>query len=111
MKKNDSHDAHQNCVKLFERLSEYIDRELDAPTCQEIEAHIKACKPCQVCLETLEQTVNLCRNLERHQVPEAFSHQLKDAISQLMEGQSSSAFTQFCTEDASPSARLVNPKK
>lgn len=71
-------------MMLFERLSEYIDRELDAPACQEIEAHIKACKPCQVCLETLKQTVNLCRNLERHQVPEAFSHKLKHAISELI---------------------------
>lgn len=71
-------------MKLFEQLSEYIDRELDAPTCREIEAHIKACKPCQVCLDTLKQTVNLCRNLERHQVPETFSLKLKDTISGLV---------------------------
>jgi len=71
-------------MALFERLSEYIDRELDAPTCREIEAHIKDCKPCQVCLNTLKRTVNLCKNLESRQVPETFSLKLKDAIVNLM---------------------------
>ena len=75
-------------MALFERLSEYIDRELDAPACKEIEAHIKACKPCQVCLDTLKQTVNLCRNLETHQVPETLSYKLKAAINGLMRNRS-----------------------
>jgi anti-sigma factor RsiW len=88
MKRTDPHHTHRNCLKLFEQLSEYIDRELDPPTCQEIEAHIKACKPCQVCLETFKQTVNLCRNLERHPVPEAFSIKLKAAISGLVKDRS-----------------------
>ena len=84
MKQTDSHGAHHDCLTLFERLSEYIDRELDAVTSKDIEAHIRACKPCQVCLDTLRQTVNLCRHLEHHKVPETFSRQLKDAISELV---------------------------
>lgn len=71
-------------MPLFEQLSEYIDRELDTPTCRDIEAHIEACKPCQVCLNTLEQTVNLCKNLERRQVPETFSLKLKTAVFDLV---------------------------
>ena len=106
MKKNDPRHAHRNCVMLFERLSEYIDRELDAPTCQEIETHIKACKPCQVCLETLKQTVHLCRHLKRHQVPEAFSDKLKDAIAGLMESRSA-----YLPGDIDSHARLANPKE
>jgi anti-sigma factor RsiW len=84
MKRTDPHPSHQNCMALFERLSEYIDKELDAPTCKDIEAHIKACKPCQVCLNTLKQTVKLCKNLETHQVPEALSLKLKETIAVLM---------------------------
>lgn len=80
MKRTDPKHTHQNCIALFERLSEYIDRELDVPTCKDIEAHIKACTPCQVCLGTLKQTVDLCGNLETRQVPETFSLRLKDAI-------------------------------
>lgn len=84
MKRTDPHHDHHNCFKLFERLSEYIDRELDTITCQDIEAHIKACKPCQVCLETLKQTVKLCRNLENQHVPETFSRKLRAALSDLV---------------------------
>ena len=84
MKQTDPHHSHENCLALFERLSEYIDRELDAPTCKDIEAHIKACKPCQVCLETLKQTVDLCKNLESRQVPETFSVKLRGAIFDLV---------------------------
>ncbi len=84
MKRTDTNHSHHQCIALFERLSEYIDRELDAPTCKEIEAHIKACKPCQVCLNTLKQTVDLCRNLKRRQVPMTFSLKLKGAIFDLI---------------------------
>lgn len=80
MEQTEPHHSHENCLALFERLSEYIDRELDAATCKDIEAHIQACKPCQVCLDTLKQTVALCRNLEPRQVPETFSLKLKNAI-------------------------------
>jgi anti-sigma factor RsiW len=88
MKPTDPHHSHRNCVALFERLSEYIDRELDAPTCKDIEAHIRACKPCQVCLDTLKQTVDFCRNLERRQVPESLSLKLKTAIFDLVKKES-----------------------
>lgn len=75
---------HKNCAALFDKLSEYIDRELDPATCRAIESHIDACKPCQVCLNTLKQTVALCNNLRSRQVPEALSRKLKDAIADLV---------------------------
>lgn len=85
MKRIDSHQPHGNCLALFEKLSEYIDRELDAPTCKDIEAHIQDCKPCQVCMGTLKQTIELCKHLEHRSVPETFHRKLKDAISDLTE--------------------------
>jgi anti-sigma factor RsiW len=84
MKRTDANHSQHHCIALFERLSEYIDRELDASTCNDIEAHIKACKPCQVCLNTLKQTVDLCRNLKHRQVPRTFSLKLKEAIVDLI---------------------------
>ena len=85
MKPTDTSHAHENCMALFEKLSEYIDRELDAPTCRDIEAHIRACKPCQVCFGTLKQTVDLCKRLDNRKVPETFQLKLKDAIFDLMQ--------------------------
>jgi len=89
MKPTEETHSHENCMALFEKLSEYIDRELDAPTCRDIEAHIRACKPCQVCFGTLKQTVDLCKRLESRKVPETFQSKLKDAISDLMQNPSS----------------------
>ena len=85
MNTTDSSHSHKNCMALFAKLSEYIDKELDTPTCKHIEAHIRACKPCQVCLGTLKQTVDLCKRLERHNVPETFQLKLKNAITDLVD--------------------------
>ena len=77
------HHPHEDCLKLFERLSEYLDRELDDATCQEIEAHLGECPPCKVCMETLKRTVDLCRNLKQQKVPPDFSQRLQELIQQL----------------------------
>ena len=91
MNPTDTSPAHTHCLALFEKLSEYIDKELDASTCREIEAHIRACTPCQVCLGTLQQTVDLCRRLRRHPVPETFHLKLKRSITGLMDPSSGRA--------------------
>jgi len=68
---------------MFEKLSEYIDNELDAVTCEEIERHMKACIQCQVCLATLRRVIDLCKNMRPEPVPEAFSSRLKTLTSKL----------------------------
>jgi len=75
----DGHD-HKHCLELFERLSEYLDNELDEMTCQEIEQHIKDCVPCFVCMQTLKRTVDLCKQTANKPVPEGVSQKLKELI-------------------------------
>ncbi|MCK4987994.1 MAG: zf-HC2 domain-containing protein, partial [Desulfobacterales bacterium] len=41
---NDEHD-HKHCLEMFDRLSEYLDNELDEVTCKDIEKHVKECVP------------------------------------------------------------------
>jgi len=60
---NEQHN-HRHCLELFEKLSEYIDDELDEPACKEIEKHIKECILCRECLETLKRSVDICRPTE-----------------------------------------------
>ncbi|OQY04118.1 MAG: hypothetical protein B6I22_10180 [Desulfobacteraceae bacterium 4572_123] len=60
---NEQHN-HRHCLELFEKLSEYIDDELDEPACKEIEKHIKECILCRECLETLKRSVDICRHTE-----------------------------------------------
>ncbi len=75
----DEHD-HKHCLDLFEKLSEYLDNELDEVTCQDIEKHINKCVPCFVCLQTLKRTVDLCKQSGNQPVPEDFSKKLKKII-------------------------------
>jgi len=78
------HSHHiKECIRMFEKLSEYIDSELDELTCRDIERHVKSCIQCKTCLETLKRTVALCRNAEREAVPELFSRRLKAFIQDL----------------------------
>jgi anti-sigma factor RsiW len=75
---------HRKCRALFEKLSEYIDNELDAANCDAIEAHLQHCPPCQSCLATLQQTVALCRELKTAAMPEAASQRLRTMIEKLL---------------------------
>ncbi|MGD8989873.1 MAG: zf-HC2 domain-containing protein [Desulfobacterales bacterium] len=75
----DEHD-HKHCLELFEKLSEYLDNELDEVTCRDIEKHVKECVPCFVCLQTLQRTIDLCKQTENRSVPEDFSKKLIQVI-------------------------------
>ncbi|MDX2502538.1 MAG: zf-HC2 domain-containing protein [Deltaproteobacteria bacterium] len=79
---SDDHD-HQQCLEMFEKLSEYIDGELDHATCEEIEKHANNCVACFACMETLKKTVALCKNVEDQPIPQDFSDKLKEIIKNL----------------------------
>jgi anti-sigma factor RsiW len=68
---------HKKCISIFKRLSEYIDGELDEKTYEEMHIHIKECVKCEVCLETLRRTVELCRNMKMQRVPQKLRKRLK----------------------------------
>jgi RNA polymerase sigma-70 factor (ECF subfamily) len=74
---------HKHCLEMFEKLSEYLDNELDEATCKEIENHIKVCVACFVCLQTLKRTVDLCKQAGDRPVPEGFSKKLRKVIHSL----------------------------
>lgn len=49
------------CRRIFAGLSDYLDGQLDEFSCEEIEAHLKGCEPCQKFLRSLEASVQQCR--------------------------------------------------
>lgn len=66
------------CRELCDRLSEYIDGELDSERQGAIEAHLAACPACRACAETLRQTIALCGCCcGAEPVPEGFSGRLR----------------------------------
>lgn len=79
-----SHDHNcQDCMKIFNQLSEYIDKELDQNECLIFEEHIKNCKPCLDFLESLHITIGLCRSIESrdtYRIPRDVSVKLHDFL-------------------------------
>jgi RNA polymerase sigma-70 factor (ECF subfamily) len=57
------------CRQAFERLSEYVDGELDAETCRCIETHIEDCAPCVAFLRTLKKSISLCGDAGKEPAP------------------------------------------
>jgi RNA polymerase sigma-70 factor (ECF subfamily) len=49
------------CKALFAELSNYIDEQLDASLCEELEKHLDGCEPCKAFLSSLESTIEQCR--------------------------------------------------
>ncbi|VAX17882.1 hypothetical protein MNBD_NITROSPINAE01-1067 [hydrothermal vent metagenome] len=69
------------CREIFDRLSEYIDRELDPSLCDEIENHIKDCEPCVAFINTLKKTVELFnKELPSNDIPKPVSANLHEFL-------------------------------
>jgi anti-sigma factor RsiW len=79
------HHPHPDCLALFEKLSEYIDKELDEATRIEIESHAAMCIQCKSCVETLKRTADLCGSLAEISVPQNFSKRLLSYLSSQIE--------------------------
>lgn len=50
---------HEECRKLLNSLSDYVDGDLQQDLCDEIELHMKDCENCRIVIDTLSKTVSL----------------------------------------------------
>lgn len=57
------------CDPIKEQLSDYIDDELAARLCAEIEAHLAECQNCRVMVDTLRKTIYLYREQPPAEMP------------------------------------------
>jgi anti-sigma factor (TIGR02949 family) len=73
-------EKHENCKDVFAMLSEYLDRELNAETCADIEAHLADCPPCIEFLNSLKRTIGLCKDCEPVEAPPPLTPQQKDQL-------------------------------
>ena len=69
----------RHCKQIFATLSEYLDAQLPAKNCRELERHLKGCQPCIAYLASLKTTVEACRRYKAPRAP-ALSKQVKAAL-------------------------------
>lgn len=52
---------HLTCDNILENLNAYIDGELDDEFCADFESHVQSCPECQIVINTLNKTIQLCK--------------------------------------------------
>ncbi len=57
------------CAELLEALNEYVDGTVDPAICEEFEAHMAGCNPCQVVVDNIRGTISLYKEGRPHALP------------------------------------------
>ena len=77
------------CPETLARISAYLDGELDAGACRDVERHCVRCPACAAFLEGLRQTVGLCREAGAAPLPERVRQRARDRVRTLLSRQNS----------------------
>lgn len=70
----------ENCKCVFALLSDYLNLELPADACAEVEAHLADCPPCIEFAESLRKTVELCQRYQPDELPTPLGEQARGEL-------------------------------
>lgn len=68
------------CSDYLKELNDYLDGTLDKSLCHEIEEHVGHCQNCRIMIDTMKQTVILCRDGIAEKLPESLERKLGDML-------------------------------
>ena len=72
------------CERMLSAISSYLDGDLDAATCVEIEQHCGGCADCSRVVAALRQTVGLCHDAAGAPLPEGVRARARDSVRRLL---------------------------
>jgi len=70
----------KNCPDYLTDLNDFLDGDLDSTLCAEFEEHIGQCDNCRIMVDTLRQTVALCRDGKPEPLPPELESKLTDIL-------------------------------
>ncbi|MFH1894051.1 MAG: zf-HC2 domain-containing protein [Candidatus Zixiibacteriota bacterium] len=70
----------KSCRDYINGLSDYVDGEVEPELCAEIEKHIGECQNCRIMIDSLKQTVTLCRDGRSERLPESLENKLSSLL-------------------------------
>ena len=70
------------CEDLLKFLNEYVDGTVDPAVCEEFEAHMAGCNPCQVVVDNIRKTITLYKQGQPYELPPEFRQRLHTALRQ-----------------------------
>ncbi len=68
------------CPDYISDLNDYLDGGVSPELCAEIEAHVGQCDKCRIMVDTLRQTVKLCREGQQEDLPATLETKLKGLL-------------------------------
>ena len=68
------------CKEMLGSLSDYIDGDLEAELCAEIDRHVASCDHCSIVVDTLRRTVTLYHHHVHEPLPEDVKLRLLQAL-------------------------------
>ena len=69
-----------NCTEFLANLTDYFDAKTAAALRADLEQHMAGCSHCHVTVNTTRQTIEIYRNKELFELPEAIREQLHKAV-------------------------------
>lgn len=70
----------KKCPEYVKVLNDYLDGAIDPKLCAEIEAHVGKCRNCRIMVDTMRQTVTLCREGKPETLPPALESKLSNML-------------------------------
>ena len=73
-----------DCSEVRDQLGDYVDNEMLAEICRELEAHLKHCRDCRVEVDSIRKTIVLyqAESGKRLEVPVRVTERLQEALAQ-----------------------------
>ena len=78
-----THNDIARCQELLSQLNDYVDGELAAELCHDLELHLADCPDCRVVFDTLAKTITLYHTLDetRAELPPGVESRLLSRLS------------------------------
>jgi anti-sigma factor RsiW len=72
--------SRAHCIKVLRQLSDYLDNDLSTGICKEIRKHLALCPNCEIFVDSLRQTINLCRRAASPRLSPALKARIRSQI-------------------------------
>ena len=79
-------DEHEECRKLRELLSDYVDADLREALREELDRHLDVCPDCHVQVDSVRKVIRLYRGASGDAIPYDVRIRLQDVIRRAREG-------------------------
>lgn len=70
----------EKCPDYINQLNDYLDGAIDPELCREIDQHLGSCRNCRIMVDTMKQTVSLCREGKPEKLPPALEDRLNGLL-------------------------------